>query len=1593
MADIEIPRLPENRKADAAALPATQKSAFASRQHEAVDEEMPIISVEIPAGCVHELFEQHAARNPHAIAVICEDEIVTYEELNCRANLLAHSLQEIGVALGTMVAILLERSIDLVIAELAILKCGAAYVPIDPAFPSERTAFMMIDSEVKVVVTLSSMAAPELSAVMRTNIDQLELSGMAVDNLGVIGNEATAYLMYTSGSTGRPKGVIVPHGAITHLVLNNGFLCFQPSDRVVFAANPAFDASTLEVWGPLLNGSSIVVIKQEILFNPVQFGEMLKQLGVTCLWLTVGLFNQYAELLGEYLPGLRYLLIGGDVLDPQIVARTLRQNAPQHFLNGYGPTETTTFATTYEINSVPKGSIRIPIGRAIANRRIYILDRNHDPVPTDAIGELYIGGDGVACGYWNRPELTAERFICDPFAIEEGARMYRTGDLGSRRANGNIEFLGRSDMQVKLRGFRVELGEIETRLAEYPGMREAAVLVREDTPGDKKLVAYYALSQSGEKQPALKVEQMRSYMSAKLPEYMVPSAFVRMESFPLTANGKLDRKALPAPAEDAYRNRSYEPPRNEMELKVAKIWAEVLKLEKVGRHDNFFELGGHSLCAITLMERLRAEGIVVDVRMLFEMPTIAELLATTTGKQEVVIPPNLIPENCDAITPQMLSLIDLKQEEIDRIVKSVAGGARNVQEIYPLAPLQEGILFHHLLDGEGDPYLLAGLLSFDNRLRLEAYLQAMQAVIDRHDILRTAVAWEELREPVQVVWKKAPMIIEEVKLQETDDGDPAEQMYARFNPRRYRIDIRQAPLLRAYLVHDPGHNRWLMVLLMHHLIGDHTTVEVMQEEIHAHLVGQADQLSPPLPFRNLVAEARLGLSEKEHEAFFRKMLGDIKEGAFPFGLKNVQGDGKGVEEARVLLDQRLAQRIRKQAQELAVSAASICHLAWARVVAKLSGRDDVVFGTVLFGRMQGAAVADRAMGLFINTLPIRLQTKDKGAKASVRQTHSLLTELLRHEHASLMLAQRCSGVTAPTPLFSALLNYAHTPQVSSSLPEKGLLELKAWEGMEWLISEERSNYPFTLTVDDFGESFGLSAQTVSAIDPRRVCEYMHTALMSLVEALEEEPDRPVWKVEVLPARERKQILYEWNNPAANSPFTQSACELFDDQAKKSPDVLAVVDGDLALSYGELNRQANQLAHFLRCLDVKPEASAVVCSEASVETILALLAVLKAGGAYIVLDSSFSSDRLCSLVKDCEATVLLTQSCLKERFGELPLSLPIVDLSNASLWENQPETSPERAATWLGPEQLACITYAPSDAEKLNYLTLTHRNIVQLVRTVDYAQLDLQDVIEQVHQPASAAAVFEIWSALLSGRTLTRVAGEGFAEAPGTARMMRQNRITTVFSSTLQLNQMTRGEDVPIIRQAPNARLYLLDCHEDPAAIGVEADLYAGGAGLMRGYLNDAEMTAERFIPDPFCAETGERMYRTGDMGKWRGNGEIEFLEQSCEELLSAPKATAEQEKRYEAPQGEIETIVAGIWAEVLKVERVGREDNFFVLGGRSLMAVQMALRVRQVLEVELRIQDVFERLTLRELAEQIINLKLNAFDSSELTELLKEMQG
>ncbi|WP_304413698.1 condensation domain-containing protein, partial [Methylobacter sp. BBA5.1] len=424
-------------------------------------------------------------------------------------------------------------------------------------------------------------------------------------------------------------------------------------------------------------------------------------------------------------------------------------------------------------------------------------------------------------------------------------------------------------------------------------MRETAVLAREDGTGGKRLVAYY----TGDADVA--ADSLRAHLAETLPEYMVPVAFVHLEALPLTANGKLDRKALPAPEGDAYGAREYEAPQGETEQALAAIWSELLKVEQVGRHDNFFELGGHSLLAVSLIARMRQAGLNADVQALFAAPTLAGLAAAVGGdSRQVMVPPNAIPADATAITPDMLPLVALSQADIDRITAAVPGGAANVQDIYPLAPLQEGILFHHLMESEGDAYLLPSLLAFDSAERLQEIVVALQAVIDRHDILRTSVAWEGLPEPVQIVWRQASLSVEEVIL-DPEAGDVAGQLTERYHPRHYRFDVRQAPLMRVYTAYDKANDRWLLLLMMHHLVSDHTALALLMEEARAHLQGQANQLPAPLPFRNFVAQARLGMKPEEHEAFFRDMLADVDEPTAPFGLLDVLGDGSRIQEARL----------------------------------------------------------------------------------------------------------------------------------------------------------------------------------------------------------------------------------------------------------------------------------------------------------------------------------------------------------------------------------------------------------------------------------------------------------------------------------------------------------------------------------------------------------------------------------------------------------------------------------------------------------------------------------------------------------------------
>jgi syringomycin synthetase protein SyrE len=912
-------------------------------------------------------------------------------------------------------------------------------------------------------------------------------------------------------------------------------------------------------------------------------------------------------------------------------------------------------------------------------------------------------------------------------------------------------------------------------------------------------------------------------------------------------------------------------------------------------------------------------------------------------------------------------LVDLSDEQRGRIAAEVDGGADNVQDVYPLTPLQEGMLFHHLLDHEGDPYLLANLHRFASRERLEAWLSALNAVIARHDILRTAVVWEGVPEPVQVVWRRARLEVEEVE-PDAAEGDAARALWTRFDPRRTRLDLRRAPLMRACATHD-AEGRWLLLVQQHHMVMDHTTNEVLQGEIRAHLLGREAELPPALPFRTHVAAVRSRARGAGDEAYFRTLLGDVDAPTTPFGLAAAWSDGTGIEQGRLMLDAALAARIRERARVLMVSVSSVCHLAWALVVARASGTRDVVFGTVLWGRLQGSAGTGRVLGPFINTLPVRIRVDGEGVAASLRGAHAQLGRLLRHEHASLALAQRCSGVQAPAPLFTSLLNHRHGARAGAApagSPDAGA------EGQR-LAGEERTNYPLTLMVEDWGEALGLTAHAPASVGAARVCALMERALEALVEALQTAPGRPVATLDVLPQAERRQVVEEWNRTDAGYPRGACVHELFQAQAARTPDAVAVVCGGAALSYAELNRRANRLAHHLRALGVGPDARVGICVPRGVEMVVALLAVLKAGGAYLPLDPEYPWERLRYMLDDGAPRLLLTQGALAERFRGV--SVPVLDLAgDGAAWRGQPEGDPERRG--LAPENLAYVIYTSGSTGRPKGVMVAHRNAVNflawgagafrgrgLERTLFSTSLNFDLAVFECFVPLHAGAtVWLVEDALalarggapvtlvntvpsamqalldaggvpagvrtvnLAGEPLKRrLAGRIFAET-GVERVcnLYGPSETTTYSTWVE---MRRGEGFATHVGGPvaNTRVYLLDGAGEPAPVGVAGEVYIGGAGVARGYWGRPALTAERFVPDPFAREPGARLYRTGDLGRWLPEGVVEFLGRNDAQVKI---------RGFRIEPGEVEARLVE-HAGVREAAVVAREDD---AGDRRLVA-------------------------------------------------------
>ncbi|WP_143169344.1 non-ribosomal peptide synthetase, partial [Vibrio quintilis] len=1193
--------------------------------------------------CIHELFENMVAADPQAGALVTDCESLTYDALNRKANQLAHWLIEDGVQPDSRVAVAIPRSADLLIAMLATMKAGGAYVPMDPNYPDARLQHMLTDSDPEVLITCAEVRAR--LGTTGNNCTEIDISrdrhlwhsyGQTnPDKFALqLTSQHLAYIIYTSGSTGKPKGVMVPHQGVCNVsVAQRRMFSVGPGSRVLQYGSISFDASMFEIIMGICSGAELHFA------GPGQplgasLSEVMKSRRITHAPLPPAAISSLRTDVD--LPDLTFLLTAGEAITRSVIEPWIRPGRDVY--NGYGPTETTIWGTTCPLHQPFTG--QPPIGLPRPNGKVYILDPAGEPVPLGVTGEIYLSGVGIARGYLNRPELTQERFLPDPFSNEEpftddpqtnepGQRMYRTGDLGCWRPDGLIHYQGRCDHQVKIRGYRIELGEIETALQQCPGILEAVVEAQKNAAGNTWLVAYYVCEAAAD----VALTALKSQLSETLPDYMVPAAYVVLDELPLTANGKVDRKALPQPDESAFSRQAYEAPQGKTEQLLAQLWCELLGISRAGRQDHFFELGGHSLLAVQLIEKLRQHGWHLDAKSLFSYPTIATLataLSEGVSASQVEIPDNLIPVHCMQITPDMLPLTTLTQSEIDAVAATVPGGAANIQDIYPLAPLQEGILFHHLLQPDNDPYVTPAILSFDNQTRLDDFLTAMQAVIQRHDILRTAVVWDGLNEAQQVVWRDAPLRVTELTadallFEDTEATGIADALQRRFAPSEMRVEIDRAPMIAAWQVAEPSSARWFLCLMMHHLSMDHTTLELVLAEIQAYLTGQEQSLPVPVPFRNFVAQASQEMDRDAYIRYFSEQLADIETSCAPFNLLDAQSNGQQIDSQRYPLADSLAQNLRVQARQQGVSAASLFHLAWGLVVRAATGRDDVVFGTVLFGRMAGGDGADRALGMFLNTLPLRLSLDDITVADAVQATHTRLAELLNYEHAPLSLVQQCSGVAPQAPLFTSLLNYryqgGHTPAQSEQVES-------VWQGVEMISGEERTNYPFGLSVDDIaGAGFCLDLKIDAQIGCERVAAMVGQALEALVAALEQPQQAvKVSQLAILPDSERHQVISGFNQTRTPFPDNQCIHQLFEQTVAAQPHATAVVSEQQSLTYHQLNQQANQLARWLVSQGVCPDSRVAVSLERSCDLVVALMATLKAGGAYVPLDPGYPQER-------------------------------------------------------------------------------------------------------------------------------------------------------------------------------------------------------------------------------------------------------------------------------------------------------------------------------------------------------------------------------
>jgi amino acid adenylation domain-containing protein len=1490
------------------ALPLSHMELADAAERRQVVEEWNRTSLAYPADrSLASLFEEQAAATPDAPALVSAPGTVTYRALNARANRLAHHLAALGVGPEARVAVCQERGMEAVVSILAVIKASGAYVPLDPGYPAERLAWMLADSGARVLVTeealRGALPVPDGMPVVSVDADREAIGAASAANpADRAGQGALAYVVYTSGSTGTPKGVAVEQRAVVRLVRGTDFVALEADDRVAQLSNLSFDAATFEIWGALLNGATLVGVPREVALAPAQLARALGEGGITAAFLTTALFNQIAAELPAAFATLRHLLFGGEAVDPGAVRRVLAAGAPRRLLHVYGPTENTTFSAWHPVSEVPAGAQTVPIGRPVAHSTLLVLDGALRPAPIGVPGELFVGGHGVARGYLNRPSLTAERFVPDPFSAMPGARMYRTGDRVRWLAEGAVEFGGRLDEQVKVRGFRVEPGEIEAALRRHPGVAECTVVGREDEPGDRRLVAYVVPAAAEAETDA---EALRAHLRGTLPEYMVPAAFVALAALPLNPNGKVDRRALPAP-DYAAAEASYVAPRTPAEEVLAAVWAEVLRVERVGAHDGFFELGGHSLLATRVVSRVREVfGVELPLRTLFESPTVAGLADAVEALRRAGEPP------LSPVVP------------IDRT------GALQ------LSFAQERLWFIDRMEPGSPLYNVPAALRLSGALDAAALEGALGEIVRRHEALRTTFR-QDGGDPAQEI---APFTGFALAMEDLSALDPdAREARARRRAAEEAVrpfDLTAGPLFRAALLRLDAEEH-VLLLSMHHVVSDGWSIGVLLRELAA-LYGAFREGRPsplgelPVQYADFAAWQRAqagGPALDRQLAYWKERLGDAP------ALLELPTDRPrpAVQSHRgalvpVELSAALVERLEALARGEGATLYMVLLSAFQLLLGRYGSTDDVVVGSPVAGRTRRET--EGLIGFFVNTLVMRTDLSgDPEFRALLRRVREGTLGAYEHQDAPferLVAELQPERSLSHAPLVQVMLALQNVDRSGGELPGVRMEPLPP--------AVETAKLDLTLLLAPHaGGLRGAVTYATDLFDPMTV-ERMVDRLRRVLEQVADDAGRRISTLELLDAGERERMLEAWN-PTAPAP-AELIHQRFEAQADRVPQADAVVSGDARLSYGELEARANRLAHHLVGLGVGSDTRVGIFLERGPELVVAVLGVLKAGGAYVPLDPTYPAGRLAEMLADAGAPVLVTQDSLRDAI-RVPAGVAVVRVDgDAAAIAARPA---ERLEGRADARALAYVIYTSGSTGTPRGVGVPHGALANYLAWFDRAVMAEQDFAlpivsrlsfdahvrqlyppllrggavrvladETVGDPAALLAALgdgrgtsfggvpTLWGAvverirgggapapaglgavLLGGEALpAELAERTFALLPGVALWNHYG--PTEATVNISAARLRPGGPVTIGRPVDNARVYLLDAHGRLVPPGMPGELCAGGAGVARGYLGRPAATAEKFVPDPFAGVPGARMYRTGDRARWRADGELEYL--------------------------------------------------------------------------------------------------------------------